>query len=86
MSFFGSGEWAVIKSGQDDKIKSIKLSDWEEYEWDDFAVLKDTDENQIQWFEDEEKAIDFIFENFDESLISQKLLLERKIPSDYYFD
>ena len=85
MSYYGSDEWAVIESGIDSKIDLIQLGHWDTYEWSQFTTLKDSETDEIKWFDTEQEAIDFVLENFDKALISVELLSISKDIDGYYF-
>ena len=53
MAYEGSDEWAVIRSGANNKIKTIRLTDWFSYEWDDFQTVKKNGE--IVWFDEKKR-------------------------------
>lgn len=85
MSYYGSNEWVVIESGVEDMIDVIQLGHWDTYEWEDFTTMKDTETDEIKWFETKREAIDFVLEHFDKSVIAKELLSELKGISGYYF-
>ena len=81
MAYHGSNEWAVIKSGKTKKVKAIRLTDWYEWEWNDFATIKKEDD--IIWFGEKEKANDFITDNFEKREIDDEVLGDNKLPDGY---
>lgn len=76
-------KWAVIQSGEDNKITTIPLSDWNFWEWDDFKTVKKN--GSIAWFEEKEEAIDFIFEHFNREEISESIIQDGKLPRGYHW-
>lgn len=76
-------KWAVIQSGEDNKITTIPLSNWNFWEWNDFRTIKKEDE--IVWFEEKEEAIDFIFEHFNREEISESIIQDGKLPRGYHW-
>lgn len=85
MSYYGAGEWVVIKSAIDGKVRPFYLSKW--YDRDDFNTLKEERDDSVKFFGDKKQTVKFIFDNFDESLISEGLIWEKHgIPSGYYFE
>lgn len=85
MASHGSDECAIIESGTYNcKLDVIMLTDWFEWEWKDFSVLMDENDD-IKWFDEEQEAIDFVFDNFDKSVISEALLGKKKTPNGYHF-
>lgn len=83
MAYEGSDEWAIIRSGENDKIKTIRLTDWFSYEWNDFRTVKKDDE--IVWFDEKEEAVEFIFEHFEVSDIDEELIRDQKLPRGYHW-
>lgn len=81
MAFHGSNEWAVIRSGSSKKIKSIRLTDWFEWEWNDFSTIKNKDD--IIWFDEKEEANDFITETFERHEIDDDVLADTDLPDGY---
>ena len=78
--------YAIIKSGSDGFLKVIKLSDWFDYEWDDFTTVKSKEDGDIKWFWDEGDAVDFMIENFPRTMISSEYFKETSFNGEYYID
>ena len=83
MAYEGSDEWAIIRSGDSNKIKTIRLTDWFSYEWDDFLTVKK--DGEIVWFDEKEEAVEFIFEHFEVWDIDDELIRDQKLPGDYHW-
>ena len=83
MAYEGSDEWAIIRSGDNNKIKTIRLTDWFSYEWSDFLTVKK--DGDIVWFDEKEEAVEFIFEHFEVSDIDDELIRDQKLPGDYHW-
>lgn len=79
--------YAIIVHGTTKKLDIIDLNDWDSWEWDDFNSLRDDDNNgEILTFLDEEDAVEFLLDNFDEALIEPSLIKKSKfVPSGYSF-
>lgn len=83
MAYEGSDEWAIIRSGASNKIKTIRLTDWLPYEWSDFQTVKK--DGEIVWFDEKEEAVEFIFEHFEVWDIDDELIDDQKLPGDYHW-
>ena len=79
--------FAIIIHGTTKKLDIIDLNDWNSWEWDDFNSLRDNDNNgEILTFLDEEDAVEFLLDNFDEALIEPEWVKRlRYVPSGYSF-
>ena len=74
--------YAIIKA---DFLEVVRLTDWQDYEWDDFNTVRDVENDEILWFLDESDAVEFMFENFDEKLINIKYFKNYSTGGEYYF-
>lgn len=78
--------YAIIRN-QRGTLETIQLGLYEEYEWNHYKTVKELSTRTIKWFDSEQLAIDFMFDNFDRELIDSKY-----IPSQlsnnckYYID
>ena len=78
-------DWVIIKN-REDLVLPLELTEWDSFEWDDFNVLRNGDDERI-WFEDETAALEFLYENFDETEISPEFHKKKRYGKngDYYF-
>lgn len=79
-------DYAIIKAGDTGLLEVIKLTDWFDYEWDNFHTVKSKEDNQIVWFEDEDEATLFMLDKFPHEMIDKKYFKEESIGGDYYID
>lgn len=74
--------YAIVKTFS--LLEVIKLSNWDEYEWDDYSTVRSKKDNDIVWFEEECDAIEFMIKNFNKELINDKYFKETSIDGNYY--
>lgn len=77
-------DYAIIKSGKTNLLKVIILTDWPDYEWEDFNIVRERESGDIKWFEEEEEAIAFMMEHFDHSMIEPQYFQTFDKTGDYY--
>lgn len=77
-------DYAIIRSGQTKLLEVIQLSAWSDYEWDDFATVKDFNTDEIVWFFEEKDAVIFMLENFPEKMINNKYFSDYSYDKNYY--
>lgn len=73
--------WAIIRRGDTKKIISIKLTDWNKWEWEDFATIKKAE--KIAWFKNQELANNFIIKNFKEHEIDDEIIKNINLPRGF---
>lgn len=79
-------DYAIIKSGNTNLLEVIKLSDWQDYEWNEFSVVNSYEDHDIKWFSYEYEAVDFILENFNKEMINPKYFTLESLNGEYYID
>lgn len=77
-------DYAIIKSGNTKLLEVVKLSEWQEYEWNHFSTVKSVEDGEIKWFWEESEAVEFMLEQFDKKFINPKYFGERSISGEYY--
>lgn len=79
-------DWAIVIAGNTRKVTTIKLTDWDSWEYSDFNTLND-EEDKIKWFKSEKDAIELILELFknEEHLIDPEILNRGKLISGFRF-
>ena len=78
-------DYTIVLSGSSKKLTVIKLRDWDSWEWDDFNTVKEKATDNIKWFDSEVEAIEFMFENFDHSIIEEEYFKNYSNDRKYYF-
>lgn len=79
-------DYAIIKSGWTNLLEVIRLSDWDSWEWDNFATVKSKEDNEIKWFDKEYEAVDFMLEHFSNEMINPKYYKHEDNTGEYYID
>lgn len=74
--------YAIIKS---DSLKVIRLTDWQDYEWDDFNTVRDVETDEILLFDSKKGAINFMMENFNHEIIDKSYFKNYSTGGEYYF-
>lgn len=79
-------DYVIIRSGEDDLLTVLKLTQWSSWKWDKFSIVKETETKEIKWFESEEEAKDFMLENFPKEMINPEYLKDTSHDGKYYID
>lgn len=79
-------EYAIIRNSKNSLLTIIPLGEYESYEWGDFSVLKNKEDKDIVWFENEDDAVEFLITNFNKNQIDPKHFKETSIDGKYYID
>lgn len=79
-------DYAIIKAANTDLLEVVKLTDWNDYEWDDFTTVKSKEDNRIVWFEYKDTAVLFMLDKFTHEMINPKYFKDTSNCGDYYLD
>ena len=79
-------KYAITIPGSTHKLDVINLSDWEDWELDEFNTLRNNnDKNDIVLFPTKDEAIEFLLENFEREIIDKQLLRDYSVSKGYVF-